>query len=400
MRRLSLFLVLLAVLCAVSVFGQMEEKKTAQAVTRRSLVFSADTTEYSFGNDSFVKSYFGHVRAIQQDVELRADVALYLSAVAEARFYGGAMFKDSLRTLNADTLIYFYNRREALAIGNVIVTEKDRLFKSGRVRYQKDLRLVEASGGVYVHDDSVRATVFGREAVFNDSTGYGAVMGSPVLTREDEAGSIITVTCSDTLEIDKERKVVHLWKNVMLRKDSLDVGSEYAQYDDKDETVILSGSPVARHVARYSPDDAVSEVRMLGTVTGDSMRVFLSNRKISSVDIIGTAHSATVSTDTTGAVYDESIIDCASMRLLMKDNFVSLVTAEGTASSYYHKTRQPGKQKFVNEAEGDTIYFYFDEGKVSQMRITGRGGAGARGKYYGYKVKPDSTAKDSMDTAH
>jgi len=399
-KRLGFFLVMLAALGAVSVFGQLQGKSPAGQEKKRPLTFSADKTEYDFRNDTFVKSYLGNVMARQEDVELRADAAYYLSGEAVARFYGSAMFRDSLRTLNADTLIYYYNRREALAVRNVLVTEKDRLFKSGRVRYQKDLRLVEADGGVYVHDDSVRATISGSEAVFNDSTGYGIITGSPVLIREDEAGSIITITCSDTLVIDKEQKLVRLWKNVVITKDSLEVTSDYARYDDKAEVVTLTGSPSARHVASYSPDDAISGVRMVGRVTGDSMNVFLRERKISSVEVTGAAHSTTVSTDTTGAVYDESIIDSAVMRLLMKDNLVSLVTAEGTARSYYHKTAQNKEQMFVNEAEGDTIYFFFDEGKILQMRITGMGGAGARGKYYGYKPKAGSAEKDTTQKAN
>ena len=53
---------------------------------------------------------------------------------------------------------------------------------------------------------------------------------------------------------------------------------------------------------------------------------------------------------------------------------------------------------FVNEAAGDTIFFYFQEGKISQMRITGAGGGGARGKYYEFKPEKKSTGQDSVLT--
>ena len=103
----------------------------------------------------------------------------------------------------------------------------------------------------------------------------------------------------------------------------------------------------------------------------------------------------TVSTDSTGGIYDSSIIDSAAMRLSMADDRISLITAEGTAASYYHKGQQHDDRMFVNEAAGDTIYFFFRDGKISQMRINGTGGSGARGKYYEYKPISVSTLKDS-----
>ena len=400
--RLSIFILTAAVFCAIAVSGQIGSNSDSRGKSMQKLEFEAPRFEFKSLDEMNIINYSGdstrQVRAWQEDIELQADVAVYNSKLAEARFHGGALFSDSLRNLAADTLIYYTGNREALAVGNVIVTEKDRLFRAGKVRYRKALRLMEAFGSVYMHDDSVRSTVTGAEAVFNDSTGYGVVTGFPVLTREDEIGSIIVITCNDTLEIDKEQKIVRLWKNVVMTKDSLTVSSEQAVYDDKTETVILTGMPVSRLVTYHAPDNAASELKMVSTVTGDSMRVFLSNRKVTGVEVIGAAHSTTVSRDTTGAVYDRSIIDSTVMRLKMNDDQVALVTAEGTARSYYHRAVLENKDgMFVNEASGDTIYFFFEEGTISQMRITGFAGTGARGKYYGFEPAPESAEEDSVE---
>ena len=53
----------------------------------------------------------------------------------------------------------------------------------------------------------------------------------------------------------------------------------------------------------------------------------------------------------------------------------------------------------VNEASGDTIYFFFDEGKITRMRITGMGGSGAEGKYYGFKPASSVSDEDSLYAA-
>jgi len=400
--RLAVLLIISAVLCGVAVSGQSNDTSGPGDEGRQKLKFKAPHFAFKSLEEMNIINYSGDssrpVRAWQDDIELEAHEAVYNSKLGEARFLGNASFKDSLRELTADTLIYFTKSREALAVGNVMVTEKGRLFRAGKVRYRKALRLVEAFGSVYVHDDSVRSTITGTNAVFNDSTKYGIVSGFPVLTREDEIGKIIIITCDDTLEIDREQKIIRLWENVVMTKDSLTVSSTRAVYDDVFETVILTGSPASRLAAHHFPDDAASELKMISRVSGDSMRVFLSDRKVTGVEVVGSAHSTTVSTDTSGALYDRSIIDSAVLRLKMDNDLVSLVTAEGTASSYYHRAILEGKDDmFVNEAWGDTLYFFFDEGTVSKMRITGIGETGARGKYYGFTTAPESADEDSVE---
>ncbi len=399
--RLAVLLIMSAVLCGVAVSGQNDDTSGSGDEDRQKLKFKAPRFAFKSLEEMNIINYSGdssrQVRAWQEDIELVANEAVYNSKLGEARFLGSASFKDSLRELTADTLIYFTKTREALAIGNVIVTEESRLFRAGKVRYSKALRLIEAFGSVYVHDDSVRSTITGTNAVFNDSTKYGIVSGFPVLIREDEIGKIIVITCDDTLEIDREQKIIRLWENVVMTKDSLTVSSTQAVYDDVTETVILTGSPVSRLAAYHFPDDAASELKMVSKVTGDSMRVFLSDRKVTGVEVVGSAHSTTVSTDTSGALYDRSIIDSAVMRVKMDNDLISLVTAEGTASSYYHRAVIEGNDEmFVNEAWGDTIYFFFDEGTVSQMRITGFGETGAQGKYYGFTPAPEPADEDSV----
>ncbi len=322
--RLAVLLIMSAVLCGVAVSGQVDDTSGSGDEDRQKLKFKAPRFAFKSLEEMNIIHYSGDssrpVRAWQEDIELEANEAVFNSKLEEARFLGSASFKDSLRELTADTLIYFTKTREALAIGNVIVTEKDRLFRAGKVRYSKALRLIEAFGSVYVHDDSVRSTITGTNAVFNDSTKYGIVSGFPVLIREDEIGKIIVITCDDTLEIDREQKIIRLWENVVMTKDSLTVSSTQAVYDDVSETFILTGSPVSRLAAYHFPDDAASELKMVSMVTGDSMRVFLSDRKVTGMEVIGSAHSTTASTDTTGTRYDRSSIDSAVMRVKMDND--------------------------------------------------------------------------------
>ena len=127
--------------------------------------------------------------------------------------------------------------------------------------------------------------------------------------------------------------------------------------------------------------DTLSILRAESYVTGDTIMVYLKDRKVSGVDVVGNALSKTVWTDNTEALYARNILESAKMRLAMENDMISMVTAEGTASSYYFRSPTMEENMFVNQATGDTLYFFYDSGKLTQLRILGFGGVGAKGKF-------------------
>ena len=347
---------------------------------------------------SFIKELSDGVEAWHHDAVLKAEEGIYDSYKGEICFYGNAAFKDSVRHLNADTLIYYENNHEAFAIGNVRVTERGRSLWAERVRYLKDLSVIEAFGNVAVKDDSIRSSIYGMEAVFNDSTGHGFVIGEPVLIREDKRGSIITITCSDTLEILEEEKIVRLWNDVVATKDSLKAVSKLALYDDSNETLTLTGDPEITYMITENREDVPSALSTVSVVTGDTIKVYIKERQVTGAKVIGSTVSTTTSTDTTGTLYERSLIESAVMRLEMDDDFISLITAEGTARSFYHRKQTEDNEMFVNVASGDTLTFFFDRGKITEMKIYGFGGGLGKGMYYEYLQEETSAVTDSTGT--
>jgi lipopolysaccharide export system protein LptA len=347
-----------------------------------------------------IKEFRDNVHAYQGDyvperdayeIDLRADRAEIITREAVARFYGNAVFKDTLRTLKARELTYYYRRKELFAEGQVEVTEEGRLFKSERVHYHKPNRILTATGDVYVYDDSLRSTVTGNEAVFNDSTNAGFITGAPVLTRVDSLGKILTITAEDTIRMYPEDEIIRLWNNVVVTQDSMQLVAKEAVYDDSLEVVHLTGDPKATHVG-YEYDDSIEKYRRLESeVSGDSIRVYLDDRNISRVIIRGFAHNATVSTDSiTGSLIDRTLINSENIYVDMQDQKVSMIAAIGTAESMYLTKSEEMERIYVNEARGDTLYFFFEDGKANMLRLTGLGGGGARGKYYEYAPTEDT----------
>jgi len=398
--RLIVFIVMPALLWASAVIGQNDDSNPVDDSTS-GLIFEAGSTDFKSRTDgTFTKRYSNGVSAWTEDgkTDLRADDAFYDSRIGETRFYGSATFRDSIRLLNADTLVYYDRNDEVVAVGNVRVTEKDRTFWAERLKYERNRRLVHATGSVIVRDDSLRSSISGMEAVFNDSTNYGLIIGTPILVREDDAGSIITIACDDTLEILQGDKIVRLWNNVKVIKDSLRAVSGRAVYNDSTEVVTLTDMPEARHVMYERHGDSPSKLRAESYVTGDTIKVYLRERKVSGVDVIENASSNTVWTDSTDTVYARSILDSAKIRLTMEDDLISMVTAEGTASSYYFRNPFDDETMFVNEAKGDTLYFFYKNGRISRLRISGYGGGGAKGKYYEFSPVETSAGTDSVKT--
>jgi lipopolysaccharide export system protein LptA len=390
---LKLFFIFSAILCAASVIGQggggNRQEKSSE------IFFEADQGETSFNDSTVIKSYRGNVRAWSNDTELRADQALYNSSLGETRLYGHTSLKDSIRTLNADTILYFNQRREAFAIGHVKATEKSRTIWSHDIWYRKKERLLIGTGGVTVKDDSLRSSITGMKMVFNDSTGNGTVTGMPSLVREDAKGSIITITASDTLEALKEKRTALLWNNVTVKKDSMTATAEKGIYEDKAEKVTLLGKPGIRYIMHGKSEEDKTPIRITNVVTGDSIYIFLKNRAISSAVIIGSAVTTTVAEDSaSGALAYRSVLESRKLQLGMEGERISGITAEGNADSYYLQgATKKSKDMLVNVARGDTIWFFFTEGRISNMRITGIGGGDAVGKYYKLSPAPKDTVK-------
>lgn len=363
--------------------------------TRQDILFTAQEASYNSGRKT--ARFLGGVTADQQDVHLQADEALYETETGDIRFVGGSVLRDSVRTVTADTLLYNHRDRVAVASGNVIVNETGRLFRSDLIRYEKDLRLLMAEGHIYVSDDSLMSTITGMTALFNDSTNYGVIAGSPVLTRRD-GESLLKMTGEDTLEVDRPVGLIRIWNDVVMTRDSMTVKARMAVYIDSTETVLLTGSPEAEIIMWNDPTDETPGLQRIGVVTGDTIRIGMADQQITGVHVSGSAVNTITAHDSSGTLYDRSVMESATMHMEMANDLVSLVTAEGTAQSYYHRAQMDNERMFVNEAEGDTIIFYFDEGHVDHMRITGKGGSGARGSYH--ELSPltheDDAEEDSL----
>ncbi len=384
--RLKLFLCAALALSAVTVMGQDGGR----------IEFQADSTSTEFiEGGGVIKRYSGNVIARSADMELKANEAIYNSKLSLTRLYGNTSLRDSVRTLYADTILYYDRTERAIASGHVRGFERARSILAGHVVYERARRLLTGTRGVTVRDDSLRSSATGMTMVLNDSTRNGLVIGMPSLVREDKEGSIITLTAADTLRLFNKERTAEIWNNVVVRKDSMTARSTRAFYADIPERVTLIGKPVIENVMHGTGDEDKIPIRITSVVTGDTVLVFLKERALTGVRIMGNATGTTTAVDSAGAVYYRSVLESDDMRMDMNNNQISQVTAVGTANSYYmHSATKKGRNMFVNTARGDTIRLFFENGGISDMRIRGLSGGDAVGKYYEYS--PLKAAADSV----
>lgn len=412
--------------CIAAVYGQNRENSESR------LEFQAGGKDFlRFPDNTFINRFYNGVRTSHLDAVLTAEEGVYESGPGRVRFFGKAAFVDTLRRLYADTLVYFEQTREAYAVGNVRMYQGDRSVFADSIYYNKDMRYVRASGSVSVNDDSTHTAMSGATAEFSDSTGYGRITGTPFIERIEEDGTIMTVTCTDTLEIIEDERILRLWNNVvavmdsihlscadtleihdtdktvrlwrdvLAVRDSLTAEADMAVYDDAAGMLHLTGNPRIRYGITDTRDDAPSTLHTVSVVTGDKVDVIIRDRAIAGASITGKATSVTSSIDSTGVLFDRSIVESSGMVLEMASGVISRITAGGTAQSYYHRHFADEGRMFINEASGDTLTFFFDGGKIREMVIFGYGGGLGKGSYFDYdavgdtsrvKVKPVSDA--------
>lgn len=373
--RVKWYLLLTAFLCAATVRGQGGDR----------IEFTAESTRTEFVDGGVRKWYSGNVFARSEDLSLQAGDAVYESGENLTRLHDAPVLRDSIRTLRADTILYYDRRREALAIGRVRGSERSRSFAAARVRYLRGGRMLFGFGGVTVHDDSIRGTVTGAALTFNDSTRDGWVFGSPAFVREDEKGRIVTITAADTARVIRTARTAELWNNVVVIRDSMIARAERAFYEDIPERVTLFGKPVLEYLMHGTGDDDSTAVLVTSTVSGDTIRIFLREERVTAVEVFGNATGVTVATDSAGGIYYRSVLQSRAMRLDMANDEVTGVTARGGADSYYMHAAAKGREMFVNTARGDTIRFFFTDGQISTMRVEGVSSGQAAGKYFEYK---------------
>lgn len=259
-------------------------------------------------------------------------------------FRGRVKIVDSASTVTSDSLTYFRNRRQSLAEGRVkIVNETDHVIMTG---------------GRLEHD---AGTQYSRMEI--DPLLLQIDSLSPGETDTLAVRSLVMEAHRDSLN----QRFVALDSVHMVRSDLAGMAG-FAEFFVEGDSMLLRRSPVV-----WYRDTQIS---------GDSMNVRLSKRKLRRVDVMGNAGAISRSDSLYPDRLDQMVGE--TMRLSFGDTALNRIDVETRAISIYH-LYEDSLANGLNKISGDRIIMHFAGGKVNQIRILG----GVEGQYV-----PENLAKN------
>lgn len=227
---------------------------------------------------------------------------------------GGVHIVDGETEMFSENGEYYRSERRALLRGLVKIEDKRQLVQADEVVYHRDSRTAVATGSVSFKDKANDTNVQGGKGTYNFKEGRGIMEKNPVLTASGEERMLITGQTMETFT--KEGKAL-VKGDVRVYQGDLLATCDTLIYMSRDETATLQGSPVIME----------KENRMKST----TLTLEFENRKLKRAILISNAQAFyRISEQETNQVSgDEMIVD-------FEEGKVSQVTVTGSAKGTYH----------------------------------------------------------------
>ncbi len=294
--------------------------------------------------------YFGKTRTVASDSAvylndrrrtLTADRGTYDSQTKVAQFYGNVFVRDSVSQLRAEQLVFYRNEGKTIADGDVNI---------------KSLQN--------------NVTVFGSHFENYDKKKFSLMKGSPLLVQIDTTsdGKIDTLLItSQTMEAYRDTAIERFIArdSVQVIRGSLSARCGYGTYFSNDSLVVLQEKPVV-----WYEDNQL---------TGDSVAVYIRDKKISRVDVVGAAFAVSQS----DSIYADRFNQLKGKKLTMYllDSKVDRIIVENNATSLYY-LYDKNEPNGINKVSGDHVVMYFKDGKVDRIAVI----SGVEGDYFPEKM--------------
>lgn len=373
-------------------------------VTQPGAVMTAPRAEYE-GNTRLSTAPDG-MTLQEEGATLRAGWGTYNMYSRIAQFRNGVVLEDGKSTLRAASGDYFSVERRAVFVGGVRVESDSGTITSHNLTYWRDSRESFAVGDVVLISDKHSARLTGDTIRNRPADGYTIATGLPKLVQVDTiaAGDSVrhdtTVVTALKLEAFRSGREEYVaTDSARLRRGTLEAIAGVARFIMDDsiialgprllgpsaDTIVTGGKPRPDTTAANDSGNAGGThneqagnppVRRdlypvvwydKSQLTGDTITVGLTERKLRTIDVMGDAFAVTEGAQPLR--YDQ----LAATRLLfdvLRDTIRS-VRAQGLASSIYFMY-DAGTSTGVNRTSGDTINVTFDQGQASNIGIIGR----------------------------
>ncbi len=312
-------------------------------------------------NGVTVQELKGNVKMTKDSMTVTCQNALYYPDSGRAIFRTDVEFRDPSRVLFADQVVYNDFTEELEASSRVRIYQHDTLsVTSRRARFLERLGIGYLYDDVRVREQNRRVQLIGQLGYIDHNRQYVRITGKPVMTEMDSVFNIITEVRGDTVEYFGDEKRVRVSGKVQILRDSLVASGTLLDYYTKDRTAILIGDPEA--------------IRDENHITGDTMRLFFEEERLSKVEIVGNA-VATSPADS-GFAEPRNRMEGKRMTLWVDQSVLTRADIEGTAIASYF-VREKGEKRGMNVTSGDRLIVFFEDRRISRIRVEG----GTQGAY-------------------
>ncbi|MBI5059627.1 hypothetical protein HZB60_07610 [candidate division KSB1 bacterium] len=349
LRRL---LSLIFVVCAVRGWPQ---ESTPIVLERANSLQSFET------NGTRWQELRGDVMMTRDSLTVTCQNALYYPDSGLVIFTNNVEFRDPTRLLLADEVIYNDFTQEVLATSNVRIYQQDTLSATARkAKYRQRFKQAWLYDDVRLREENRRILLSGAVGYLDHERNYGWVAGNPVLVERDSSLRVTTEIHGDTVIYDDALDQARCVGKVTIERDSLIASGSDLVYSTQQKVAVLTGSPVA--------------TRAQDVINGDTLKLHFEGEVLDRVEVIGNA-LATSPADS-GFSEPRHRMEGQRMTLWVDSSRISRALIEGNAIATYF-VREDSQPRGLNITSGDRLRVFFDEHKISRIRVEG----GTEGNY-------------------
>ncbi len=297
----------------------------------------------------------GNVRMIRDSLTVDCQTAIFYPDSGLVIFKDKVEFRDPVRTLFADQVIYNDVTQEVDASGQVRIYQSDSLAATARrAKYRERFKQAYLYDDVRMRQENRKINLTGEVGFLDHEREYGWVTGNPVLTERDSTLRLLTEIHGDTIHYSEAEKLARVGGDVTVERDSLIGHGTSLVYSTGERVATLTGKPAAE--------------RGLDDMHGDTIRLFFDEDRINRVLVSGRA--LVTSPADSGFSEPRHRMEGKEMTLWVTEGRLDSALIEGTAVATYF-IREDGKPKGLNVTSGDRLHVYFDERKISRIHIVG-----------------------------
>ena len=321
----------------------------------------------------------GNVKAIREHVTVTANRGVYYGNERRMDCEGNVRLHDGDVVLLADFGTYYLDEHRARFWQNVTVIDTSSVIKADELTYYEDEDRTIAQGNVRLIDDRNRMVIFGQKLEHEDSRGYTRITELPRLLQFDTTATgrvdtlVVTSRMMESI-IDSTRRYIATDSVTLARRQVASVSEMTAFYPDQDR-IILRGDPTMWYARSQ--------------VSGDSIDIFLRDRRVHRVEVMGRAFAISRSDTLYPRRFDQ--LTGETMTMTFDEDKIQRIEVYTTATSLYF-LYDNGKPNGVNRSSGDSLIISFSDGQLGDFTVIG----GVQGQYFPESMLADRESEYNL----